>query len=456
MNRLWVRLSLAFGLVILVAAAFIILTPVLVRYFSEPNLPPSPEMLLAPGGTVDELVTYYQEHQTWNGVEELLESRPKGRLPFTFRLAIPGPDGKFTRYGTRDTAGIRWWETLPIEIDGEVVGFLEIAPNWAQEHKPGSTPPIPMDRNTFFLKEIARYLWYIAIAGAVLGIGVGVVMSRNLAAPLGRLAEAARAIAGRDLTYRVTPTGSQEMIEVAEAFNDMAAELEKAEQLRRNLMADVAHELRTPLTVIQGNLRAVLDDVYPLEKQEIANLYDQTRLLSRLVGDLHELTLAEAGQLNMNFETLDVARLAQSVAGAFAPVAESRDVALTVEIPAELPAIRGDGERLKQVLQNLLTNALRHTPAGETVTLRVADNAGQVWMSVIDSGEGISPEHVPHVFDRFYRADSSRARAGGGAGLGLAIVRAIVHSHGGTVEASSPGINGLGSTFTVKLPTGGE
>jgi two-component system, OmpR family, sensor kinase len=453
MNRLWVRLSLAFGLVMLIATSFVILTPAIVVRFSEPRLPPSPEALLAPGGTVDQVAAYYQTHQSWDGVESILTTPTDGPAPFVVRLVAPGTDGQFIRYGTRIGNHMTWWETVPVEVDGEVVAYLEIAPTWAKKRPPEPGPAAPLDRSSFFLREMSRFLWYFGIAGGVFGILFGVIMSRSMAAPLGNLAKAARAIAGRDLSYRVTPSGSQEMIEVGEAFNDMAAELEKGEELRRHLMADVAHELRTPLTVIQGNLRAVLDDIYPLDKREIANLYDQTRLLSRLVDDLHELTLAEAGKLDMRFELVDPAALAQNAADIFAPVVESRQVRLVTDTASDVPAISGDSTRLKQVLHNLLTNAMRHTPAGGTITLKAGKYESGVYLSVIDTGEGISADHLPHVFDRFYRADRSRSRGGGaGAGLGLAIVRAIVQAHGGTVEVTSEGIKGLGTTFTVILP----
>jgi signal transduction histidine kinase len=245
--------------------------------------------------------------------------------------------------------------------------------------------------------------------------------------------------------------GSEEIMAVADAFNDMAARLEAAETLRRNLLADVAHELRTPVTVIQGNLRAILDDVYPLEKEEVARLYEQTRLLTRLIDDLRELAQAEASQLSLNVGPVDVAVLVKETAAAFNPIAHSQEVELTVELLGHLPTIQADGARLRQSLHNLVDNALRHTPANGRILLQVEQVNDTVQIRVQDSGHGMKPEQLSHVFDRFYRADPSRSRESGGSGLGLAIVQAIAQAHGGDVTAVSSGPN-QGSTFTLTLP----
>jgi signal transduction histidine kinase len=293
-------------------------------------------------------------------------------------------------------------------------------------------------------------LTLIAI-GSVLGIAAGVWMSRRMTAPLDDLAAGAAQVGAGDLAYRVTPRGSDEMIGLAQAFNHMAADLQEAEQLRQHMLADVAHELRTPLTVLQGNLRAILDDVYPLDKAEIASLYDQTRHLHRLVNDLHELAQAEAGQLPLTRHPVDVTALVADAVELFAPLAEAQVVTLTAAPAGRVLVVQADRARLMQVLQNLLTNALRHTPAGGAITVTVRAVGTQVELAVQDSGEGISAEHLPYVFDRFYRADAARDRDAGGAGLGLAIVRALVETHGGSVRVACAG-PGRGSTFVVALP----
>ncbi len=297
------------------------------------------------------------------------------------------------------------------------------------------------------LKGLLRFM----SAVAVLGIVVGVIISRTLTAPLNKLAQAAKAIGSQDLSRRVEVKGSDEIKAVAKAFNEMAAELENAETLRSNLLNDVAHELRTPLSVIQGNLRAILDDVYELDKSEVARIYDQTLQLNRIVDDLRELAQAEAKQLPLNLEELDVVPWVQEAAAAFRPIAKEKGVNLWVEILGEHPHIQADEDRLTQSLLNLLYNALQHTQSGDTITIQVEECQDMFCLRVQDTGEGIAPEYLPHVFDRFYRADRARSRDTGGSGLGLAIVRAIIEAHGGEITVTSEGI-GKGSTFTIQLP----
>jgi signal transduction histidine kinase len=220
--------------------------------------------------------------------------------------------------------------------------------------------------------------------------------------------------------------------------------------VRKNLVADVSHELRTPLAVVQGNLQAILEGVYPLEMEQIASLFDETRLLTRLVDDLHDLALADAGQLRLHFAPVILTDLARTAVDQFCPVAEAAGVKLEFATGDNVPVVAGDADRLAQVLRNLLSNALRHTPGGGRVAVSLSGDGTQVHLEVADTGSGISPEDLPHVFDRFYRGDTSRGRPGGGAGLGLAIVRQLVAAHGGQIAVSS--LPGEGTTFTVTLP----
>jgi two-component system OmpR family sensor kinase/two-component system sensor histidine kinase BaeS len=334
-------------------------------------------------------------------------------------------------------------QALPLTLadDGEVNGYLLLS-------LAGSTDRLGRLEQQF-LDGIQRIL----IAGAALAVGVGlalgVLLSRRLTAPLQRLAAAARAVARGDLDQQVHAEGSEEMIEVAQAFNEMTTALSESERQRQNMVADVAHELRTPLSVVQGNLRAILDDVYELDKAEISRLYDETRLLSRLVDDLRELALADAGQLRLNPRPTDLDRVIQDSIENLALGAESREVSLSALLPDDLPVVQADPDRVSQVLRNLLVNALLYTPAGGSVTVNASSGNGMVEIAVADTGVGIDPEDLPRIFERFWRTDPARARMGS-TGLGLSIAQSLVEAQGGRIWAeSSPG---QGSTFRFTLP----
>jgi signal transduction histidine kinase len=294
-------------------------------------------------------------------------------------------------------------------------------------------------------------LTYISVITAVAAIVAGGFMSRRLTRPLSDLQTAAHAIGDNDLSYRIDITGTEEMADVAKAFNQMAAQLEQAESLRRNLLADVAHELRHPLHVIAGNLRAILDDVYPLSKKEIGRLLDQTHHLTKLVNDLHELAQAEARQLPLHKQVMDIVALVKETAVSFQPSAHAQGITLQVELLGALPKVAVDADRIRQVVNNLVVNALRHTGENGRVIITVEQKDSTLEVRVQDTGTGIAPENLPHVFERFYRVDGVRSRDEQGMGLGLAIVKALVEAHGGAVTAVSPGL-GQGSTFTLSLP----
>ena len=451
MNKLWVRLSIAFSSVVLIAVLIVALTGILLA--QPERFVDFEDELTTPNGLIEELTTYYQIHQSWAGVEPLLIGarttfRGKRMGDFSFFLAdsnqqiISNPRGRdLVGRPMRQAPQI---QILPINVNGQTVGYLGVAPPRGGAALPGAPRPP--------LAVLSGFLLTFAGVGGIVGIVFGILMSRTLTAPLRHLTEGARAIGARNLSRRVEVKGTDELKEVAYAFNEMAADLEKAEQLRRNLIADVAHELRTPLTVIQGNLRAMLDGVYQLDNAEVARLYDQTRLLSRLVNDLHELAQAEAKQLTLNLQETDLAGLITTTGETFAPLAEEKGVKLQTLLPDNLPPIQADPARLAQVLHNIISNGLRHTPQGGSITVSVAPNANVVRLDITDSGDGIPPEHLPHIFDRFYRTDPARSRDKGGAGLGLAIARAIVEAHGGQISVASQGLPGQGTIFTITLP----
>lgn len=331
--------------------------------------------------------------------------------------------------------------SLPPELSARMKAF-EILPPEMQQHQIQQA-----------LVRLSHGLAALALTGGTIGLVAGVWMSRILTEPLRRLAEAARSIGTGDFSRRVNIniTSTQEIIDVAIAFNQMASELETATQFRNNLMADVAHELRTPLTVLQGNLRAILDDVYAMDKAEITRLYEQTRHLTQLVEDLRVVALAESRQLPLNLEEVDAVQLLRDVYASFGSIAAEEGVHLSARLPDEDLRTRIDTARIKQVIYNLLSNAIRHTPRGGDITLAVGSTENEICIRLSDTGEGITAEHLDRVFDRFYRVDPARAHATGGIGLGLAIVKAIVETHNGHVSVSSEG-TGKGATFTIWLP----
>ena len=284
----------------------------------------------------------------------------------------------------------------------------------------------------------------IAIATGLFLVALFAVAMRRVALPLGDIVEAANRVADGDYSTRITEDGPPSLRTVGHAFNTMAARLESQERQRRHLMADIAHELRTPLSVIQGRLEGVLDGVYPRDDTTLSQVIEETRLLARLVEDLRTLAVAESGTLALQKEPTDVAILIQDVVSSFS--GEDRNASVRVDAPGDLPLIIVDPLRIREVLANLLSNALRHTPPGGVVSISAQAPDGPIVVTVADTGAGIAPEDLPKIFDRFYKGTTSR-----GSGLGLTIARNLVVAHGGEVAASSR--QGEGTVITVTLPT---
>jgi len=271
---------------------------------------------------------------------------------------------------------------------------------------------------------------------------------RRFAAPLGELIDAAESVEAGNyaVRVRVRARGPRELRSLVTAFNSMSGRLESSERERRRLLADVTHELRTPLTIMQGNLEALLDGVYPADPAHLEPILDETRVLSRLVDDLRTLSLAEAGALTLHREPTDVAQLLTDSVTSFRTQADAAGVDLATKIDGVLPQADLDPVRMREVLSNLLSNALRYTPRGGTVRVVASVADGKLRVSVRDSGPGIAADALPHIFDRFYKSDESR-----GAGLGLAIARSLVVAHGGEIEATSE--VGHGTEMRFWLPT---
>jgi two-component system sensor histidine kinase BaeS len=308
------------------------------------------------------------------------------------------------------------------------------------------------------IADAGRGRTLVAAGGVMLLLlGLTVLASRQVLRPVAALTSAAQRMERGDLSHRVDAGGRDELAQLATAFNSMADAIAGNEEQRRRLASDVAHELRTPLANIRGYVEAAQDGVLPTDEVLLASLHEEAVLLQRLVDDLQTLALAEARRLPLHLEAVDVKEIVSQAATAFRVSADGAEVELVTEaqIPlrdgVELPTVVDtDPLRLRQVLGNLVANALRYTPKGGRVTLRLARAGDIVALGVADTGSGIDPEHLPHVFDRFWRADQSRTRDTGGSGLGLAICHQLVDALGGSIVVESA--VGVGTTFTIRLP----
>jgi len=329
----------------------------------------------------------------------------------------------------------------PVEIvaEGAPVGMLYVVP-----------PGRPRAEDVAFISSVNRSLVRGAIIAGAVAILLTLAISDRIVNPIHKLTSAAQSMAQGDLSTRVDVGGKDEIGALARAFNTMAGSLARQEELRRNMVSDVAHELRTPLTNLRGYLEAVRDGLLRPDRELIDSLYEETMMLSRLVADLEVLAQAEAGHLHLERRPSTLSDIIPSVLSSMEWPAQDKGIQLLQEVPEDLPSLDIDPDRIRQVLRNLVENAINHTPAGGMVRVRAWREGDQVAVAVEDTGEGIPPEHLPHVFERFYRVDSSRSRQTGGSGLGLAIAKQIAEAHGGSIRVESE--VGHWSVFTLTLP----
>jgi signal transduction histidine kinase len=429
------------------------------------------------------LADYYTQTNSWQGVDSVIQSNLGGQGISNGTGNIMGQGRGFGQGGQiadgemmgilgqrlilTDNKGFVVSDTLnefigkqlssselkygtPIIVNNNLVGTLLITPN---DFSNAGTPAAE------FLASVKQAIISSAIIAGVIAMILGAILFFQITAPLRQLRKAATAITNGDLNQRVSIDSKDEFGELGMTFNNMAQSLAKAESQRQHLMADVAHELRTPLAAIQGTLEGMQDGVLPLDEEQLAALHVETTLLNRLIGDLRLLSLAEAGQLKLELQKIDPGKLIQQIVERMKPQANQKEVHLEVDVQASLPELMLDPDRITQILNNLIGNALRYTPSGGTIKVKAENllNSNSIQISVIDTGVGINPENIPFVFDRFYRADKSRTRSSGGSGLGLAIVKQLVEAHGGNVKVESPFFNnkenqGFGTAFSFTLP----
>ncbi len=414
-------------------------------------------------GLTAALAEYYDARGSWAGIQQVMSRWPDrgprmgGRSVgahdpavglIDFRIVDTQgqvvADTEGTPRGSLSQAALD--DAVPIRGEDGVVGYLLPALR---------TPPTwPLDEaQASFLSRVRRTLWVAAVAALSVALIVGGLLFRSITAPLRELTAASEAVARGDLSTRADVRGHDEVAQLADAFNSMAGSLARMEKARRNQTADIAHELRTPLTVLQGTLEAMLDGVYPTDRENLQAALIQTRTLSRLIEDLRLLALADAGELHLERHEVDLASFLQRVVEAYQPQARQHEVALALEVPTALPTVLADRDRLAQVMGNLLTNSLHYVPQGGHVRVETSTEEREVVVTVKDDGHGVPPEDLPHLFERFWRTDPARRRATGGSGLGLSIVRHIVEAHGGRVWAEETPGGGL--TVHFSLPVAG-
>jgi two-component system sensor histidine kinase BaeS len=321
----------------------------------------------------------------------------------------------------------------------------------------GTSTMLELDFFSSFRNAVTEALLLSGSAAVIAALVLSVFISRRVVLPLVEMLTASKRIAeGRfeervGIPGRASPEDLDELGQLALSFNQMATRLEQTETLRLDLIGNVAHELRTPLASIKGYMEGLIDGVLPADPATFHRVYREADRLERLVHDLQDLSRVEAGAYELNLRPTATERLVEGVATRLGHQFEEKGVALEVDVPAGLPAVLVDEDRIGQVLLNLVGNALQYTPSGGEVRLSVWRQGDWVQFSVQDTGIGIPPEHLLHVFERFYRVDKSRSRAGGGSGIGLTIANHLVEAHGGQIHAASDG-PGRGSTFSFTLP----
>jgi len=414
-------------------------------------------------GLTDALEEYYQTNGTWQGVEEVIGStgmmmgpgansqgfrRGQGGMPGMgagmMQIELAGQDGTILYDSQGASEGV---QLSPDALDrsvqlqdarGNTIGYLLIG-------GAGALSQSNQQLLTDILNSAALSAGLVAVA---VGLILALLLASGLIRPVRRLIQAAQAMASGDLSQRVEVRGSDEIAVLGLSFNRMAESLEASEQQRRAMTADVAHELRTPLAVQRAQVEAMLDGVYPLDEGNLIKVLEQNELLSRLVEDLRTLALVDAGELQLDKTQLELVGSVSRVVERFAPAAGNRS--LTVQAAKPQLMVEADPTRIEQILNNLLSNAIRHTPEGGEIVVRISGDDTSALVEIHDSGEGIPPEALNKIFERFYRAEPSRSRAEGGSGLGLAIARQLALAHGGDLTAENHPQGG--AVFRLRLP----
>lgn len=438
-----VKLLLSYGLVALITALSVIL---IFQYTSIGEL----RSFMLRGGMVGvndlagTLETYYQQNGGWEGVEALLPTgRGMGRMMGS-RLRVADTSGRVIA----DTQGVvgerislleRTRAVILRDTQNRIIGYLLVEGG-----------AMGGQNSAQLFNRLTQASIWAGIVGGITALILAFFLSNSFLSPLKSLIQASQKMAGGDLSVRVPVKGKDELAVLARTFNHMANSLERAEKNRKAMTADIAHELRTPIAVQRAHLEALQDGIYPLTPENLQPVLDQTEFLARLVEDLRVLALADAGQIPLEFREIAPLDLVRRIYERFRPEADAKSISLQIvdETSGMGQSIQGDERRIEQILNNLMSNALRFTPEGGGITLRVSQQGNMLAFMVEDTGPGISPEDLPFIFERFYRGN--RNQSSEGTGLGLAIARQLALAHGGTLEAAN--LPEGGAKFTLSLP----
>jgi signal transduction histidine kinase len=441
-HKLLVRLLLAFTLVIVVTIGAISFFLYQTTKTELSQLEKRTEDMQA-GRIEFELSQHYAREGSWEGIQPSVEQW--GNL-YGWQIILVDNQGVVIADSEEELLGENYQGEAPGRFifppwGGSAVGTLYINRGESE---------VDIASLAILYNGMGRFFLWGGLVAVAIALLLTFFLSRRILAPVKALTSATERLGRGDFSQRVKVKDKGELGELAQAFNNMASDLERAEKLRQNMVADVAHELRTPLSNLQGYLEALSDGVIKPDAKTIRSLGEEAALLSRLVDDLQELSLAEAGKLELDCQPEDLTELINRTVAALEGQASAKGVSVATELPDKLPAVNIDSHRIIQVLRNLLENAVTHTAKDGAITVAAKQRGGWVEVSVTDNGEGIPAKDLPNIFERLYRVDKSRARATGGSGLGLTIAKRLVEAHGGKIKARSK--LGKGSRFSFTIP----
>ncbi|MCO6450085.1 MAG: HAMP domain-containing histidine kinase [Caldilineales bacterium] len=394
---------------------------------------------------------YFQENGSWDDIGAIVVARPGPRArPELARssVVLADADGRVV-YGGRQyqpneqLPRYAMEKAVPVEVDGETVGWILFAAD------PYSAPPADTPESAF-LERFRLAVVLSALGATLVALLLGILLARTISRPVRELTVATQRVAQGELGHAVAVRSQDEVGELAQSFNQMSADLARASQLRRQMTADIAHDLRTPLSVILGYTEALSDGKLPGNPEIFEIMHDEASHLKILIDDLRTLSLADAGELSLDRQPTPPLLMLERTAAAHAAEAESKQIRIRVQAADDVPSVDVDPERMAQVLGNLVSNALRYTPADGEISLSADSAADEVHLQVRDTGQGITPEALPNIFERFYRGNAARNIQEGESGLGLAIAKSLVEAHGGRIWVESK--LGVGTTFTIALP----